>query len=214
MDDNASVADDFKFSLETLTTNDKYAINNFTVIAREYTESAREICDALLEHISEARPDHKLPALYVLDSIAKNIGTPYTLFLGHRLYSIFMDAYSSVDRNTRKKLDEMLKTWRSPVPGSLDTRPVFPAEITRKIENALIQARTRMLQAEQQHQRAQQELFQKRAPSITPTTQWRNTPTPPQHATRYMAPPPQGYPQANGHNIAVSAASTLKDCPS
>ena len=205
------VAEDFKASLEYLTTNDKYAINNYTVIARENTESASEISDALVEHIGKARPDYKLPALYVLDSIAKNIGTPYTLFLGHRLYSTFMDAYSTVDRNTRKKLDEMLKTWRNPVPGSLDTRPVFPIEITRKIENALIQARTRMLQAEQQQQRAQQELFQKRAPSATPATQWRNTPTPPQNLSRYPPPTQQGYPQMNGHGMGVSCANICQN---
>jgi pre-mRNA cleavage complex 2 protein Pcf11 len=110
-----------------------------------------------------------------------------------------MDAYSSVDRNTRKKLDEMLKTWRNPVPGSVDTRPVFPVEITKKIENALIQVKTRTVQFEQQQQRAQQELLQRRVGSNTPATQWRNTPTPPQNGSRFQPPPSQGYPPVNGH---------------
>lgn len=65
------------------------------------------------------------------------------------MYQTFMNAYTLVDAQTRRKLDEMLKTWKEPVPGSLDTRPVFPPEITRNIESALIKARTAALQQEQ-----------------------------------------------------------------
>ena len=65
------------------------------------------------------------------------------------MYQTFMNAYTLVDAQTRRKLDEMLKTWKEPVPGSLDTRPVFPPEITRSIESALIKARTAALQQEQ-----------------------------------------------------------------
>jgi pre-mRNA cleavage complex 2 protein Pcf11 len=49
----AEVAEDFKASLEWLTNNDRYAINNFTVIARENTEFANEICNVLIEHIGK-----------------------------------------------------------------------------------------------------------------------------------------------------------------
>jgi pre-mRNA cleavage complex 2 protein Pcf11 len=65
------------------------------------------------------------------------------------MYTTFMNAYTLVDAQTRRKLDEMLKTWKEPVPGSLDTRPVFAPEITRSIESALIKARTAALQQEQ-----------------------------------------------------------------
>lgn len=108
----------------------------------------------------------------------KNVGTPYTLFLGRNLYQTFMNAYTLVDSQTRKKLDEMLKTWKEPVPGSLDTRPVFPTEITRSIENALIKARTAALQ-QQQQARPQDKLGRGHA-AATPPGGWRNTPTPPQ----------------------------------
>ena len=43
----------------------------------------------------------------------------------------------------------MLKTWKQPVPGAIDPRPVFQTEITKKIENALIQARTAAAKHEQ-----------------------------------------------------------------
>lgn len=120
----------------------------------------------------------KLPALYLLDSIVKNVGTPYTLFFGRKLYQTFMEAYASVDNGTRRKMDEMLKTWKEPVPGSLDTRPVFPPDTVRPIENALIKARTSALQAQQEQMRSQQQLLAggRGRPSNGP---YRETPTPP-----------------------------------
>lgn len=98
------------------------------------------------------------------DSIAKNVGSPYTLFLGRNMYQTFMNVYTLVDSNTRRKLDEMLNTWKQPAPGSLDTRPVFPTDITRNIESALIKARTAALQ----HQRPQPEINRGRS-NGTPT---------------------------------------------
>jgi pre-mRNA cleavage complex 2 protein Pcf11 len=82
-----------------------------------------------------------------------------------------------MDTNTRRKMDEMLKTWKEPVPGAMDTRPVFPPEITRPIENALIKARTSFLEAQQQLQRNQPQVGRGR-PMVT-AAPYRETPTPP-----------------------------------
>ncbi|MCJ1234159.1 hypothetical protein MMC14_002117 [Varicellaria rhodocarpa] len=216
------VAEDYKYSLEFLTTNDRYAINNLTVIARENTEHAPAISKVLEAHIRKVKsnfrftlftfaidiirhtpPDRKLPALYVLDSIAKNIGTPYNLFLGQNLYSTFMDAYSLVDTGVRKKLDEMLKTWKNPVPGSQETRPVFPPDITKRIENALIQAKTATLRQQQQQAQNQENMLRRRFPTMKPSMPYQNTPTPPQNSSCYPPPTPQPYMQynqaSNGH---------------
>lgn len=48
-----------------------------------------------------------------------------------------MLAYSQVDQAVRRKLEEMLKTWREPVPGSLSSTPVFPLNATQSIFEAL-----------------------------------------------------------------------------
>lgn len=80
-----------------------------------------------------------------------------------------MEAYASVDNAVRRKMDEMLKTWKEPVPGSMENRPVFPPDIVRPIENALIKARTSALQA-------QQERLARGRPAQQP---YRETPTPP-----------------------------------
>lgn len=91
-----------------------------------------------------------------------------------------MEAYASVDMPTRRKMDEMLKTWKEPIPGSIDTRPVFPPDVTRPIENALIKARTSAMQAQQQHYRNEQQLLGRgRAMPQPPQVPYRETPTPP-----------------------------------
>jgi pre-mRNA cleavage complex 2 protein Pcf11 len=91
------------------------------------------------------------------------------------MYQIFMNAYSLVDQQTRRKLDEMLRTWKEPVPGSLDTRPVFPPEVTRSIESALIKARTAVLESQKSRQ---PDMLRGRS-GATPTG-WTSSPTPPQ----------------------------------
>jgi pre-mRNA cleavage complex 2 protein Pcf11 len=103
----------------------------------------------------------------------KNVGTPYTVYLGRGLYSTYMEAYTLVDGNVRRAMEGMLKTWKEPVPGSMDKRPVFPPEVVRPIENALIKAKTAALQ----HQRL-------------PPAGFKNTPTPPQMNGQFG--PPQG----------------------
>jgi pre-mRNA cleavage complex 2 protein Pcf11 len=188
------VAEDYRKALEDLTMNSRYEISNLTVIAKENTEHALAISEALKNHIKQTSPAKKLPAFYVLDSVVKNVGTPYTLFFGRQLYSTFMEAYALVDNNVRRKMDEMLKTWKEPVPGSIDTRPVFPPEVTRPIENALIKARTSAVQAHQEHLRSQQQLMGRPRPSPTP---YRDTPTPP-GTLRQPMPGPPGYPPSYG----------------
>jgi pre-mRNA cleavage complex 2 protein Pcf11 len=102
-----------------------------------------------------------------------------------------MNAYTLVDQQTRRKLDEMLRTWKEPVPGSLDPRPVFPVEVTRSIENALIKARTAALQ----QQRQPLDVLRGRGSATPPG--WKHTPTPPQNAGPRPAPyGANGNPQA------------------
>jgi len=115
-----------------------------------------------------------------------------------------MNAYTLVDNQIRKKLDEMLKTWKEPVPGSLDSRPVFPVEVTRTIENALIKARTAAVQLQQQQAKSQQEMLARSRPTATPPVPWRNTPTPPQNTSR-RAPLPLG--QSNGQAYGGNGVS-------
>ena len=126
-----------------------------------------------------------------------------------------MSTYASVDERTRRRLDEMLQTWKHPVAGSLDTRPVFPLDITLPIDNGLLKARTAFVQQHQQQQfRAQQEMARGRGMS-TPNNGYTNTPTPPQTRGHFPPPqpqgfqqphfPPQNYPQQQHPNAAANS---------
>ncbi|KAK1817369.1 mRNA 3' end processing factor [Friedmanniomyces endolithicus] len=170
---SSDVAVDFADSLKDLQQNNRYEIGNLTTIARESTEHAQAISKALEVHIKTTAPNRKLPSLYVLDSIIKNVGTPYTVYLGRNLYGTFMEAYTLVDGATRRAMESLFKTWKEPVPGSIDPRPVFPLETVRPIENALIRAKTAALQ-NQRHAQPQQ--------------MYQGVPTPLQYNGRMAAP--------------------------
>ena len=114
----------------------------------------------------------------MLDSIVKNVGTPYTVYLGRNLYRTFMDAYLVMSESMRKAMEGLLKTWKQPVPESMDSRPVFPPEVTGDIENALNKIRS----AVQQNPIGRP--MHALPPRPATNTTWRNTPTPPQNGSR------------------------------
>ncbi|RVD81745.1 uncharacterized protein DFL_009594 [Arthrobotrys flagrans] len=194
------LAEDYRSSLEDLSVNSRWEITNLTVIAKENIHAAQAISKVIEEHIQKTSPLRKLPALYLLDSIAKNVGTPYTLFFGRNLYRTFMDAYSLVEGPVRRKLEEMLQTWKQPVPGSTSSNPLFPAETTRKIDNALIKARTAAVQQQQKQMKQDNARFgigQQPGPAAVNPGPYRSTPTPPTNghgqAGPYNPPPPQNF---------------------
>ncbi|KAF3053719.1 hypothetical protein E8E11_011693 [Didymella keratinophila] len=178
----AEIAADFRDALQDLRMNSRPEISNLTLIAKENTEYAQAISTELENHIRTTRPEWKLPSLYVLDSIVKNVGTPYTVYLGRNLYRTFMDAYLVVDQATRKAMEGLLRTWKQPVPESMDTRPVFPANVTADIENAVNKIRS--VAAQTQPPRPMHAL----PPRPPSNVAWRDTSTPPQNLPRYPAP--------------------------
>lgn len=103
-----------------------------------------------------------------------------------------MEAYTLVDLNTRKSLEGLLKTWKEPIPGSLETRPVFPVDTVKPIDNALIKIRTLSLQ-QQQDARLQRPVhaLPPRPVGMTPQQDWNRTGTPPVMNGQYPLPPTQ-----------------------
>lgn len=144
----------------------------------------------------------------MLDSISKNVGTPYTLFFAKRLYTTFMEAYVVADGPTRRKMHEMFKTWKEPIPGSIDRRPVFAPEVTQPIEAALIKATA---SGNEQVRRMQQG-----RPGPQQGIPYRETSTPPG-----VRPPSQmnGYPNnstpasMNGHPYGLPAQQPMAQYP-
>ncbi|KAF4121668.1 pre-mRNA cleavage complex 2 protein Pcf11 [Geosmithia morbida] len=154
--------------------------------------------DLMADSYPQTAPAKKLPALYVLDSIVKNVGTPYTLYLGRNLFKIFMEAYTVVDNPTRKRMEEMLKTWKLPVAGALDTRPVFSPELVRPIENALMKAKAAMM--------PQTQIPGRPRSAMTPH---RNSPTPPGAMRATPGLTPQSHPHPYGMPSADPASAQM-----
>lgn len=55
----------------------------------------------------------KLPAMYLMDSIAKNLGPPYPALFARYLERLFLLTYREVEPPARIKLEELLGTWRT-----------------------------------------------------------------------------------------------------
>jgi pre-mRNA cleavage complex 2 protein Pcf11 len=132
--------------------------------------------------------------MYLLDSICKNLGSPYPQLFQRNIYRTFMDAYTLVEPPVRRKLEELMSTWKEPPSTGIYPNPVFPQDVTRKIENALLKAKTVALQLEQRRQREM---------AAAGLLQHRNTPPlpfPQQHQPDWSGNP------VRAHNYSLSKA--------
>lgn len=130
----------YRHILSTLTFNSRPIIQNASILALERRnahdwDGMTAVAQELERAIAYAPPQGKLPLLYLLDSIAKNVGPPYTSnlfpsFLGRA----FLDAYFSVEGVVKNKMEEMLATWRTGGPGRTELfGPALREEIERGI---------------------------------------------------------------------------------
>lgn len=131
-----SFGNDYYSSLQTLTFNSRPIIESHTALAQENVQYAQEIVSAIEKRIEKAIPNHKLFALYLLDSISKNIGLPYTSLFSKNLFKTFTTTYGLVDDPTRCKLIKLFKTWK--LPTALTGMPLFDSNQLTKIEEFLI----------------------------------------------------------------------------
>lgn len=139
-EDLQNIGEDFYTHMEDLTFNSRPIITNLTIIAEENTDAALYIVKAVEKRIEKALQAHKLFVFYLLDSICKNIGSPYTLLFGDNLFKTFTTAYVSMDDATRRKMIDLFKTWLTAKNSS--GLPLFPSEPIKKIEEFLIRAST------------------------------------------------------------------------
>jgi pre-mRNA cleavage complex 2 protein Pcf11 len=70
---------------------------------------------------SQSAPPEKLPKLYLIDSISKNIGAPYTTHLLPPIMPrLYARTYRDVDGVTKSKMEEMVGLWRTSAPDGGD----------------------------------------------------------------------------------------------
>ncbi|ODQ67619.1 hypothetical protein NADFUDRAFT_82046 [Nadsonia fulvescens var. elongata DSM 6958] len=155
-DELEAIKQDYATSLEELTFNSRPIILNLTTIAQENIHAAQPISRAIEEHISKSPPEYKLPAMYLLDSICKNVGAPYTTYFGLNLFKTFTDVYTLTNDVIRKKLIVLFETWKNSAAQSASGQSLFQVEPMRKLENFLERAKVKLMESQMKNQQGTQ----------------------------------------------------------
>ncbi|GLH15248.1 Uncharacterized protein GBIM_19614 [Gryllus bimaculatus] len=110
------VAEEYASSLSDLVANSKPLINMLTMLAEENIDHAPAIVQAVERHLQQVRSDIKLPVLYLIDSIVKNVRQAYTGLFTQNIVSTFCSVFEKVDEKTRAQMFKLRQTWNDVFP--------------------------------------------------------------------------------------------------
>ncbi|RWS21232.1 pre-mRNA cleavage complex 2 protein Pcf11-like isoform X1, partial [Leptotrombidium deliense] len=92
---------EYRASLNDLTFNSKPQINMLTMLADDYKEAAPEIVKCIEQRMNSVSADKRLPLLYLMDSICKNINGHYVKLFTQNIVSTFCHVFEKADEKTR-----------------------------------------------------------------------------------------------------------------
>ncbi|OQR67999.1 hypothetical protein BIW11_02094 [Tropilaelaps mercedesae] len=109
-------AAEFASSLRDLTTNSKPLISMLTMLADESRDHAEKIVEAIEHYLRTSESSIKLPSLYLIDSIVKNIGDPYVQLFTENIVRNFVLVFQEGDERVRTALFKLRQTWKEIFP--------------------------------------------------------------------------------------------------
>ncbi|KAI9105278.1 hypothetical protein DFS34DRAFT_598785 [Phlyctochytrium arcticum] len=133
----------YRAALAELTFNSKPIITNLTILAQAHLAQATAVVQAVEDQMRNALPKQKLPVLYLLDSICKNIGAPYNNLFSRNIARLFITAFQAVDQDDQVRFLKVLDTWK---PG-----PLFAPNVIANIEKSVRKPAPRRLSNGQIH---------------------------------------------------------------
>ncbi|KAG8176024.1 hypothetical protein JTE90_022861 [Oedothorax gibbosus] len=114
-----ALAEEYRSSLLDLSYNSKPHINMLTILAEDNVKFAPTIVDTIITHIKSVSPDLKLPGLYLVDSIMKNVGGQYITLFSKHMITIFSSVFEKVEETTRSALYKLRQTWNDILPKNI-----------------------------------------------------------------------------------------------
>ncbi|XP_014218936.1 uncharacterized protein LOC106647177 isoform X2 [Copidosoma floridanum] len=138
--DAKEIVEEYISSLTELTNNSKPLISMLTILAEDYIEHAPAIVEAVEAHLFKVSSEIKLPVLYLIDSIIKNVNKAYLRLFAKNIVNMFCHVFEKGNENTRMGMWKVRTTWNEVFPAkklyALDVRvqkidPAWP--ITSKL---------------------------------------------------------------------------------
>ncbi|RHY61159.1 hypothetical protein DYB30_003251 [Aphanomyces astaci] len=90
----------------------KPIINTLTMLAEDLT-MAKHIAPFLVKKLNVVGPPYRLPILYLMDSIIKNVGGPYAYLFSQTLAPVYVDSVRQVNATDLNRFNHVLKTWET-----------------------------------------------------------------------------------------------------
>ncbi|OWZ60259.1 hypothetical protein LQV05_000162 [Cryptococcus neoformans] len=126
--------------LRALTFNSRPIIQDLSMLAmaardRNDWNGMQAVVEEIELAVLRALPQQKLPLLYLLDSISKNVGPPYTTRLLQAIVPrLYIKTYREVDGVTKTKMEEMIGLWRTGGPGGSE---LYGSHVREQVEREL-----------------------------------------------------------------------------